>query len=147
MKIRVGRAKRENNYFSFLIIDVDYFKQYNDTYGHQKGDLALEKVANVLKNKSNGASDFVFRLGGEEFAIITTLDKQKAIEFANMIKNAIENLQIIHESSSISNYLTISIGLVCQKADEILNSDFIYKEADDNLYEAKRLGRNRVFTK
>ena len=143
----INRAKRENNYFSFLIIDVDYFKQYNDTYGHQKGDLALEKVANVLKNKSNRASDFVFRLGGEEFAIITTLDKQKAIEFANMIKNAIENLQIIHESSSISNYLTISIGLVCQKADEILNSDFIYKEADDNLYEAKRLGRNRVFTK
>lgn len=143
----INRAKRENNCFSLLIIDVDYFKQYNDTYGHQKGDLALEKVANILKKKSSRASDFAFRLGGEEFAIITILSEEKIVEFANLVRSEIKNLQIEHNSSLISKYLTISIGIVCKKGQEISDSDTLYKEADDNLYEAKRLGRNRVFIK
>jgi diguanylate cyclase (GGDEF)-like protein/PAS domain S-box-containing protein len=141
----INRAKRENNSFSFLIMDIDYFKQYNDTYGHQKGDLVLEKVALVLKKKASRASDFAFRLGGEEFGIITTLDREKAIEFANSIKEEIENLKIEHEASEISKYLTISIGIVSKEGVAITNSDLLYKEADDNLYEAKRLGRNSIF--
>lgn len=141
----INRAKRENNHFSFLIMDIDYFKQYNDTYGHQKGDLALERVANLLKKKSSRGSDFAFRLGGEEFGIITTLDKEKAIEFANLIKNEIENLQIEHKKSEISKYLTISIGIVSKEGVDISNSDTLYKEADDCLYEAKRSGRNSIF--
>ena len=141
----LNRAKRENNYFSFLIMDIDYFKQYNDTYGHQKGDIALEKVALVLKKKSNRASDFAFRLGGEEFGIITTLDKDKVIEFANSIKDEIENLQIEHKTSEVSEHLTISIGIVSKEGESITNSDLLYKEADDCLYEAKKLGRNSIF--
>ena len=141
----LNRVKRENNHFSFLIMDIDYFKQYNDTYGHQKGDLALERVANILKKKTSRASDFAFRLGGEEFGIITTLDKEKAIEFANLIRSEIENLQIEHKTSEISKYLTISIGIVSKTGVEIINSDTLYKEADDCLYEAKRLGRNSIF--
>lgn len=141
----INRAKRENNYFSFLIMDIDYFKQYNDTYGHQMGDLALEKVALVLKKKSSRASDFTFRLGGEEFGIITTLEKEKIIEFANSIKDEIENLQIEHKASDISEHLTVSIGIVSKEGDSITNSDFLYKEADDCLYEAKKLGRNSIF--
>jgi diguanylate cyclase (GGDEF)-like protein/PAS domain S-box-containing protein len=141
----INRAKRENNSFSFLIMDIDYFKQYNDTYGHQKGDLVLEKVALVLKKKASRASDFAFRLGGEEFGIITTLDREKAIEFATSIKEEIENLKIEHEASEISKYLTISIGIVSKEGVAITNSDLLYKEADDNLYEAKRLGRNSIF--
>ncbi len=141
----LNRAKRENNYFSFLIMDIDYFKQYNDTYGHQKGDIALEKVALVLKKKSNRASDFAFRLGGEEFGIITTLEKDKVIEFANSIKDEIENLQIEHKTSEVSEHLTISIGIVSKEGESITNSDLLYKEADDCLYEAKKLGRNSIF--
>ena len=141
----LNRAKRENNHFSFLIMDIDYFKQYNDTYGHQKGDLALERVANILKKRTSRASDFAFRLGGEEFGIITTLDKEKAVEFANLIRSEIENLQIEHKTSEISKYLTISIGIVSKTGVEIINSDTLYKEADDCLYEAKRLGRNSIF--
>lgn len=141
----INRAKRENNYFSFLIMDIDYFKEYNDNYGHQKGDLALERVANLLKKKATRASDFAFRLGGEEFGIITTLDKEKAIEFANLIKNEVENLKIEHKASKISKYLTISIGIISKEGDSIIDSDLLYKEADDNLYEAKRLGRNSIF--
>lgn len=141
----INRAKRENNNFSFLIMDIDYFKQYNDTYGHQQGDLALEKVANVLKIRTNRGSDFAFRLGGEEFGIITALDKSKVIEFANLIKNEIENLQIEHKASKISKYLTISIGIVSKKDKDIPSSHDLYKEADDCLYEAKKLGRNSIF--
>ena len=141
----INRAKREDNYFSFLIMDIDYFKQYNDTYGHQAGDLALEKVAYVLRKRTSRGSDFAFRLGGEEFGIITTLNKEKVIEFANLIKDDIENLQIEHKASAISKYLTTSIGIVSKKGDEISNSDILYKEADDCLYQAKGLGRNSIF--
>ena len=141
----INRAKRENNNFSLLIMDIDYFKQYNDTYGHQQGDLALEKVASVLKARTSRASDFAFRLGGEEFGIITALDKSKVIEFANLIKNEIENLQIEHKASKISKYLTISIGIVSKEDKDIPSSDDLYKEADDCLYEAKKLGRNSIF--
>lgn len=141
----INRAKRENNHFTFLIMDVDYFKQYNDTYGHQKGDFALERVANILRKKTSRGADFAFRLGGEEFGIITTLNKEKVIEFAHIIKDEIENLKIEHSSSEISKFLTISIGIVSKEGVEITNSDMLYKEADDCLYEAKKLGRNSIF--
>lgn len=143
----INRAKRENKFISLFILDVDYFKQYNDTYGHQMGDIALEKVAQIFKNKATRASDFAFRLGGEEFAVLSTLEKEKAVEFAQIIKNEIENLKIEHKNSSVSKYLTISIGIASNEASNITTSDELYKEADDNLYEAKKLGRNRVFIK
>ncbi len=143
----INRAKREHNNVSLLILDIDYFKQYNDTYGHQKGDIALEDVAYVLKNRTNRASDFAFRLGGEEFAIITTLEKEKAVEFANILREEVENLKIEHKASGVSKYLTISIGLVSKDSNEIEDCDKLYKEADDNLYEAKKQGRNTVFYK
>jgi diguanylate cyclase (GGDEF)-like protein/PAS domain S-box-containing protein len=141
----INRAKRDNHYFSFLVLDIDYFKQYNDTYGHQKGDIALEKVASILKKRTARGSDFAFRLGGEEFGIITTLNKEKAIEFANLIKDEIENLKIEHKASEVSKFITISIGIVSKEGESITNSDLLYKEADDCLYEAKRLGRNSIF--
>ncbi len=141
----LNRAKRENITFSLMIIDVDFFKQYNDTYGHQAGDLALEKVSEVLKNKTNRASDFAFRLGGEEFGIITALPKDKSLEFATLIKDSIQSLKIEHNSSKISKFITVSIGVVSKQSDELTNSDELYKEADDCLYEAKKLGRNCIF--
>ena len=130
---------------AFIMVDIDYFKQYNDTYGHDMGDITLKRVASMLKEYFNKKYEFVFRLGGEEFGIITTLDKEKAIEFANLIRSEIENLQIEHKTSEISKYLTISIGIVSKTGVEIINSDTLYKEADDCLYEAKRLGRNSIF--
>ena len=141
----INRGKRENKTLCLLILDIDYFKQYNDTYGHQKGDFVLESVAKVLANKTNRASDFAFRIGGEEFAIITSLEKDKTIEFAQLIKEDIENLKIEHKASEISKYVTISIGAVSKMAIEIKDSDELFKEADDNLYEAKKLGRNCIF--
>lgn len=141
----INRAKRENNSFSLLIMDIDYFKEYNDTYGHQEGDLALAKVAGVLRNYTNRSSDFAFRLGGEEFGIITLLDKEKVIKFAILIKNEIEKLKIEHEQSVVSKYLTISIGITSKEYYNISNSTILYKEADDALYKAKNNGRNCIF--
>lgn len=141
----INRAKRENSYLSFLIIDVDYFKDYNDSYGHQKGDIALQEVSNILKKYTNRSSDFAFRLGGEEFGIITRLDKEKVIEFANNIKDEIEQLHIEHNKSSISKYLTISIGITSKIGFDLLDTTTLYKEADDALYIAKNNGRNCIF--
>lgn len=142
----LNRAKRENQFISFMMMDVDYFKHYNDTYGHQAGDHVLKEVAKVLIEHTKRASDFAFRLGGEEFGIICTLrDKNESQALAQLIREDIERLKIKHETSEVSDYLTISIGLVSNKAMEIKSSDSFYKKADEALYKAKNSGRNRVY--
>ena len=139
----INNAKRKNELVSFLFMDIDHFKLYNDNYGHQKGDEVLIKFATCLKESLNRSSDFAFRLGGEEFAIVYQCDtKEKAIEFANTIKSNIEDLKITHEFNSASPYITASMGLICKNANDI--DDKIYKQADDLLYEAKRSGRNQI---
>lgn len=141
----IESSKRNNDLVSFLLLDIDFFKLYNDNYGHQMGDDVLFKVANYLKNNLKRADDMIFRVGGEEFVIIyKSLDKNKSLLFANELKNAVENLNIIHEYSKVSNYITISLGLVCKYANDIKSLDEIYKEADDLLYDAKKQGKNQV---
>lgn len=140
----INSAKRKNELVSFLFMDIDHFKQYNDNYGHQKGDEVLIEFAKCLKDSLHRSSDIAFRLGGEEFAIVYLSEtKGKAIKFANNIKNNIENLRITHEFNSASPYITASMGLICKNADDII-VDEVYKEADNLLYEAKRSGRNQI---
>lgn len=142
----INRSKRENSLICFSIMDIDFFKQYNDTYGHQKGDEVLIKVANSIKDSLNRADDYCFRLGGEEFGVIFQTDsREKAIRFTHKIKDNIENLQIEHLQNSASKFITVSMGLICQHAREIKNGDEIYKQADDYLYKAKEEGRNNVY--
>ncbi|MGJ0311296.1 cache domain-containing protein [Aliarcobacter cryaerophilus] len=143
----INRAKRDKKELCLIILDIDFFKQYNDTYGHQEGDIVIKSVANVLKNRTNRADDFAFRVGGEEFVIITHIEKDKVFDYANSIKDDIENLKIEHSGNKASKYVTISLGVVCKNAIEINSSEELYKEADDNLYEAKRSGRNCVVIK
>ncbi|MCT7507711.1 cache domain-containing protein [Aliarcobacter cryaerophilus] len=143
----INRAKRDKKELCLIILDIDFFKQYNDTYGHQEGDIVIKSVANVLKNRTNRADDFAFRVGGEEFVIITHIAKDKVLNYANSIKDDIENLKIEHRGNKASKYVTISLGVVCKNAIEINSSEELYKEADDNLYEAKRSGRNCVVIK
>ena len=143
----INRAKRDKKELCLIILDIDFFKQYNDTYGHQEGDIVLKSVANVLKNKTNRADDFAFRVGGEEFVIITHIEKDKVLNYANSIKDDIENLKIEHSGNKASKYVTISLGVVCKNAIEINSSEELYKQADINLYEAKRSGRNCVVIK
>ena len=141
----ISSAKRDDEIVCLLIMDIDYFKQYNDTYGHQMGDEALIKVAKSINSSLNRVSDSCFRLGGEEFGIIFKCkNNDQSLIFANKIKNNIENLKISHKKNSVSDYITVSIGLVCKNAHDIKDVDTIYKETDDLLYHAKNNGRNRI---
>lgn len=141
----INGAKRKNLLICMMILDIDFFKQYNDNYGHSKGDDVLIAVAQCLKNSLKRVDDLAFRLGGEEFAIIFTADdRTKAFEFANYIRSSIEELTIEHNFSSIDKHITVSIGLVCQRAIEIYDKETLYKDADIALYEAKKKGRNKV---
>lgn len=141
----LNRVKRDNLLLSFIILDIDYFKNYNDTYGHLLGDKALKDVSEVLINMTNRSSDFAFRLGGEEFGLILiNQDKKSVFEYAQKIRQSIEELHIEHKTSKISNNLTASIGIVTRNGNDIKDSSEIYRLADEALYISKRNGRNQV---
>ncbi|HUH41694.1 MAG TPA: diguanylate cyclase [Sulfurimonas sp.] len=138
-------SKRDNKNLALLIVDIDYFKQYNDTYGHQRGDEILKSVALAMKSLFKRASDYVYRLGGEEFAVsFYTNDKESALNRAESLRKSIEDLKIEHLSSAISNYLSISIGVTFIPKECAMEVDEIYKITDKALYSAKNSGRNRV---
>jgi diguanylate cyclase (GGDEF)-like protein/PAS domain S-box-containing protein len=141
----VNSAKRENQFISFLILDVDFFKQYNDTYGHQMGDDVLKILSDSLLESTCRSDDYCFRLGGEEFGVLfKSKDKDKAIEFSNMILKNISNLKIEHKNSKVSKYITVSMGLYSNNANDINDIEDVYKSADKLLYKAKESGRNKV---
>ncbi|MBN2817095.1 MAG: diguanylate cyclase [Campylobacterales bacterium] len=138
------RAKRANNYITFMMLDIDYFKQYNDTYGHLEGDFALKSVAKVLKDRLKRPSDYVFRLGGEEFGVLLSeTDESNSAKLARDICDAIKARELKHEGSKISEYVTISIGVVCCIADDALDDEIMISRADEMLYRAKEEGRDR----
>lgn len=139
------RAQRENLYFTFAIFDIDYFKNYNDSLGHHMGDNALVEVANGIKIHFSRANDYSFRMGGEEFCVLTASKTLEGIKthFTNFHKN-IENLHIKHPDSSVSQYLTVSMGVFSHKVDSLNEFDF-YKEADMLLYKAKEKRNSIVF--
>jgi len=119
-------------------------KRYNDTYGHQAGDIALNKVAQTIKHCYKRQGDFVFRLGGEEFGVVCNVTHtQDAEVLANIAREAIETLQIEHTGNPYK-VMTISSGVITLTEDHPMDSNKLYKLADLALYEAKDHGRNRV---
>ncbi len=142
----INRSKRHGELVCFAMIDIDYFKKYNDTYGHQKGDEILQKVAKTLSDYVKRADDYCFRIGGEEFCIIfNPVDsKEKALFFMTKLKENIEELKIEHSENEASKYVTISMGLTCKKVVQTDDLKSIYKSTDELLYEAKKRGRNQV---
>ncbi len=138
------RAKRDNKYITFMMLDIDFFKQYNDTYGHIEGDNALKSVAKVLKNLLKRPSDYVFRLGGEEFGVILSdTDEKNSSLMAQNICDQIKAQEINHKTSKVNEFLTISVGVACCIADESLDEEYLLTRADEMLYEAKESGRDR----
>jgi two-component system, cell cycle response regulator len=136
------RTKRENINICLLSIDIDDFKKYNDTFGHPKGDDILINVAQTLKKFASRSTDYIFRMGGEEFCILFSgIELEKALEFSNELIKRIENLQIPHVENKV---ITISAGLVCVNANDILDVEQLYKYSDVALYEAKAMGKNQV---
>lgn len=138
------RAKRNKNYITFMMLDIDFFKQYNDTYGHVEGDFALKSVAKVLQDTLRRPSDYVFRLGGEEFGVLLSeTDESQSARLARDICNAVRAREIKHKASKVNQYLTISVGVVCVKADDKLEENLLITRADEMLYRAKESGRDR----
>ncbi|HCZ17967.1 MAG TPA: GGDEF domain-containing protein [Helicobacter sp.] len=138
------RASRGGWPIHLAILDIDRFKQYNDRYGHQAGDMALITVARVMKESLHRSGDYAFRMGGEEFGILlSAIPSKEAFTLLDSIRVRIESLKIPHEGNQSSSYLTISFGLfTCPNALQC-TPDLMYKMADQALYEAKESGRNK----
>lgn len=141
----IQSAKRNNELVCFAILDIDHFKQYNDTYGHQKGDEVLIKVTQCIEQMLTRVEDMFFRLGGEEFGLLfKATHEEKAHSFLNKIVQKVYDMHIPHKTSSVCDYLSISAGLELEYANSISSENCMYKAADDLLYQAKESGRNRV---
>ena len=138
------RSSRSQKPLSFLLIDLDHFKRFNDTYGHMEGDLCLRKAATIMAETLKRSTDVIFRYGGEEFAAIlpfTSLDA--ACLVGEKLRKNIENARIEHEHSQ-TGFLTVSIGVSSATGIHGKSADILCLEADKALYAAKKSGRNKV---
>ena len=139
------RMMRSNQYLSVFMMDIDYFKQYNDKYGHIQGDICLKEVAKIIDESFTRVGDFVARYGGEEFvAIVPNFEYDDAKLMAEKLRENIVEAEIIHEDSKVSNYLTISIGIASVIPSYKFSKINLVDEADGALYLAKKSGRNIV---
>ncbi|GBU24410.1 response regulator [Fibrobacteria bacterium R8-3-H12] len=130
---------------TILMIDVDYFKKYNDSLGHLEGDKALIAIAKCMKNHIKRETDFVARFGGEEFVcLLPFIEKNEALEFAKTLVQDVENMKMPHPMSEHSKYVTISVGLASTVPNDNNSYTQLLDEADKALYSAKKSGRNRV---
>lgn len=139
------RMKREKQPLSLILGDVDYFKRYNDHYGHQSGDYCLQQIAKAMSLVAMRPADLVARYGGEEFAVILPRTTSEGVDtVAEAIRKEISQLKIPNERSDVSEYITLSLGITSIIPDQqTLPEDFITL-ADSALYEAKKQGRDRI---
>jgi len=139
------RCLRNKTPLSLLMIDIDKFKNYNDTYGHLKGDDVIRKIADILTISLRREADIVARYGGEEFAIILEdTDKDGFLKVTRNIQENLERENIEHKNSVVSNIVTLSIGVASIIPNPDLTAKKIIDIADKNLYKAKENGRNKV---
>jgi diguanylate cyclase (GGDEF)-like protein len=136
---------REQNPIAIILCDIDYFKLYNDTYGHVAGDKCLKQVALRLSQSVNRPADLVARYGGEEFAVVmSNTDLDGAVQVAEKIKEEIGKLKIPHVQSQIGQHLSLSMGvgsIIPNKSDE---PEVFINNVDQSLYRAKDAGRDRI---
>lgn len=133
---------------SLLLCDLDYFKNYNDNYGHPAGDICLKLVAQALNRSVSNTQDLVARYGGEEFAIILpNTDLQGALKVAKTIQEEIQRLKINHNYSMVNSIVTLSIGISCQIPQPDKSAEHLLEITDQALYEAKEQGRNQYCVK
>lgn len=133
-----------NNKLAVAIVDIDFFKAYNDKFGHLEGDKCLQKVAASLRKSFRRTSDIVYRYGGEEFLIVYDASGGDAFELIETARKNVENLKIKHADTSVSPYVTISAGVCVITPSEEVTTDEALKVADDALYKSKDTGRNRT---
>jgi len=139
------RCRRHEAPLSVAMMDIDYFKPYNDNYGHGAGDECLRKVGRALGKEVKRAADLVARYGGEEFVcVLPDTDLEGAMAFAHALRKAVLDLKIPHEHSQAANTVTMSIGISTFVPTEDREPFDLVRAADKKLYAAKRAGRNRV---
>jgi len=140
-----SRAQRAKKPLSLLFIDIDFFKQYNDHYGHQMGDYCLKTVAQTLEGVARRSSDMVARYGGEEFVILMPeTNQEQALRQAEACRKKILEQNISHEASTAGDIVTISVGVCAMQVSSTVQPSSIIEAADKAQYEAKKKGRNRV---
>ena len=144
MEIEWGNARRNHQPLSVIMLDIDFFKPYNDHYGHLKGDDTLKQVAQALASAATRSRDFVGRYGGEEFVLVLSeTDDKAALKIAERCRNLLAQLHIPHQGSPLGQ-LTASLGVgTCIPGADSSMADFL-DAVDKQLYRAKHLGRNRV---
>ncbi|UCE88884.1 MAG: diguanylate cyclase [Pseudomonadota bacterium] len=148
IELELKRTRRSNHPLSLLMIDVDQFKNYNDTYGHKQGDATLREVAQCIESCLRRPSDFVARYGGEEFVVVLPdTPLEGALKIAENIRSAVAALRIPHDSSTIVPYVTISLGVAPLPPGAQVSTAQLVDMADTAMYSAKEGGRNRVATR
>jgi diguanylate cyclase (GGDEF)-like protein len=140
-----GRATRSQTLLALIMVDIDCFKRFNDTYGHQCGDDCLKLVANTLDSKLKRAGDALFRYGGEEFAaILPNSNLEGVMSVAEAMRSGVADLNISHISSMVSDRVTISLGAGSMMPDRSSSPSFLIFRVDQALYSAKQDGRNCI---
>jgi diguanylate cyclase (GGDEF)-like protein len=143
LEIEFGRGARRSSPLSLIMLDIDYFKRYNDTYGHVAGDHCLAEVARALKSCCHRKADLAVRYGGEEFAVLLPdTDIHGALTIAEQIRRSVMDKNIIH-SGSPTGYVTVSLGCYSFVPTGHDSTEMLIKRADAALYQAKHSGRNR----
>lgn len=138
------RALRSDRPMSLMLLDIDHFKEYNDTYGHGRGDEALKKTARAIQDSLRRAGDFVARYGGEEFgAVLPYTDEADMKEVAEQVLVAMKNIGLEHKASPVTDHMTVSIGTVTADPNKEITPQRLLEEADKALYAAKQEGKNR----
>lgn len=139
------RARRNGKRLSLIMIDIDYFKLYNDSYGHQAGDACLTQIAETLSGALHRPGDLLARYGGEEFVVgLPCTDQEGAYQIAEAMRAQVESLAIPHKASKEYGHVTISLGVATMLPSHSVELDELQAAADKALYRAKREGRNRV---
>jgi len=141
-----NRASRSHSPLSLIMADVDYFKRYNDSYGHQCGDECLKAVSAVFQRLAFRSSDLAARYGGEEFAVILpSTPEEGAREVAERIRAEVEVAALPHRDSEVASWVTLSLGVATMIPGADGHSNALVSRADRALYQAKESGRNQVF--
>lgn len=143
----MGRSRRENQPLGLLMVDVDWFKIYNDQHGHLVGDEALKQIAHTIDKQLHRPADFVARYGGEEFCVVLpNTDTPGVVQVAEQVRGAIETLQLpfVESSETATPWLTVSIGGVSRIPVSTDNDHLLIDQADKLLYQVKAEGKNRV---
>ena len=147
LEVEWRRARRVKTPISLLMIDIDHFKVYNDTFGHRAGDACLTRVAAVLDQSAQRAGDLVARYGGDEFAaILAGTDITGATEVAERLRAAVEGLAIELGGDEGSRLVTVSIGIAAAVPGDVASPEMLLSAADTALYDAKGAGRNHIRT-